>query len=144
MCLGMRIWVALAALGIGAFLARARLSKHAPSFEAALASARGARAPLVLEFSMTGCAPCRLFECTILTSPDVQDAVKRVHFVRYNVTEDAAGRDAAERLGVQAYPTVLVVGDNGREQARMEGFPAGPPGAAYFAAFLRKAARDAN
>jgi thiol:disulfide interchange protein len=137
----MRMWVLLAALGIGAYLARGRFGSHPPSFEVALKSARTARAPLVLEFSMTGCGPCRQFESTILPSPDVQAAMKGVHFVRYDVTEDDAGRTAAERLSVHAYPTVVVVGDDGRERVRMEGFPAGPPGAAYFAAFLRKAAR---
>jgi thiol:disulfide interchange protein len=136
----MRIWVALAALAIAALVARGRFSSHSPSLESALKSARGASAPLVLEFSMTGCAPCRTFESTILTSPDVQAALKSVHFVRYNVTDDTRGREAADRLDVRAYPTVVVVADNGRERFRMEGFPAGPPGAAYVAAFLRKAA----
>jgi len=137
----MRIWVVLAALGIGAFLARDRWKSHAPSFEVALKSARTVHAPLVLDFSMTGCAACRQFESTILTSPDVKEAIKRVHLVHYNISEDTAARDAAERLSVHAFPTVVVVGDNGRERVRMEGFPAGPPGAAYFATFLRKAAR---
>jgi thiol:disulfide interchange protein len=138
----MRMWLILGALALGGFLLRDRLSSRAPSFESALKSARAAHAPLVLEFSMTGCAPCRQFESTILTSPQVQQAMQRVHFVRYNITEDAAARDAGQRLAVRAFPTVLVVGDNGRERVRMEGFPAGPAGAAHFAAFLRKAAAE--
>jgi thiol:disulfide interchange protein len=141
MQIGMRLLAVLAFVAIGAFLARGRFSNGAPSLDEELRKARTVEAPLVVEFSMTGCAACRQFENTILTRPVVQEAMKQVYFVRYNVTEDAAGQDAAARLDVRAYPTVVVVGDSGKERVRMEGFPAGEPGAAYFAEFLGKAAR---
>jgi thiol:disulfide interchange protein len=141
MPISMRILAVLALLSVAAYVARGKLTRSAPPLEAALADARKVAAPLVIEFSMTGCQACRQFEDTILTRPEVQVAMKEVFFVRYNVTEDAAGRDAADRLNVHAFPTVVVVGNGGRERFRMEGFPAGPPGAAYFAAFLGKATR---
>jgi thiol:disulfide interchange protein len=129
----------LAVLAIAAFATRGKWGGRVVTLEAALKDAHKLESPLVIEFSMTGCQACQQFESTILTRPDVKKALEQVYFVRYNVTEDAAGLDAAERLKVGAFPTVVVVGDNGRERFRMEGFPAGPPGAAYFTAFLGKA-----
>jgi thiol:disulfide interchange protein len=136
----MRVWVVLLALGIGALVWRHR-ANSAPSFETALKGARQARQPLVLEFTMTGCAACRAFDDLILADPAVQAALKPVRFVKYNVTEEPPGQAAAERFDVRGYPTVIVVGDDGRARTRWEGaFQAGPVGVARFAAFLRNAA----
>jgi thiol:disulfide interchange protein len=136
----MRIWLFVVALGAGALLWRHHRSNETPGLQAALASARKAHKPLVLELSMNGCAACRAFEGTILSSPVVKDALRQVEFVRYNISDDESARAVAAQLEVQAFPTVLVVGNDGHVRKRQEGFAGGPGGPAYFADFLRRAA----
>ncbi len=122
--MSLRTVVVLLALAIGALAMRNRVSHSSQSFEATLATARTAGVTLVLEFSMTGCGACRAFERMTLAKPIVQDALKQVQFVEYNVSESAAAHALAERFNVRVYPTVIAVDAEGREHARSEGPPA--------------------
>lgn len=127
--LALLLWAALALTG-EAPLARAdqkaatpaaRRGSALPTLDEARAQAQKARRTLVLEFGAKWCQPCKEFERHVLSLPTVQKALAEVVFVRYDA-EELPGQPAARLLKVIGYPTMVAVGQDGREIDRIEGF----------------------
>ncbi len=74
---------------------------------------------LVVEFYTDWCRVCRKFEQTVLADPRVECAMKDVAFVRLDA--ERGGRAEADRLGVTAYPTFVILGPDGQPRARVRG-----------------------
>lgn len=106
-----------------------------PALDDAVAEARAAGKPLVVEFYATWCGPCKMFQAEVLPKPEVQTALGDVVFVQYD-GEDGPGIDAAARLGVNGYPTFLALDGAGEVRARKTGASKEPR---HFIAFLDRA-----
>ncbi len=96
-----------------------------PPLEEAIASARVAGKPLVIDFYTDWCKPCRMFEDKILPDARVQAALADVMFMRYDA-EKGNGIAAATRFRVDAYPTFVVIDGQGKAIARTSGAPDEP------------------
>jgi YHS domain-containing protein/thioredoxin-related protein len=91
-----------------------------PSFEHAVAEARAARRPLLVQFSGPWCSYCRQMEATTLRTPGVV-AEARERFVPVEVRNDLR-EDLAYRYGVTAVPTTLLLGPSGEVLGRHTGY----------------------
>jgi thiol-disulfide isomerase/thioredoxin len=125
--------LAPALLVAAAVVAAADEVGEAPPVDEAIAAARAASRPLVLEFSTSWCRPCRILEERLLPDPEVRAALGAISFVRYDA-ERGAGIAAAARFGVTAYPTLIAVRSDGTAGERL----VGPGSAAALAAWLRQ------
>ncbi len=96
-----------------------------PPLDTALAEARAAGKPLLVDFYTDWCKPCRVFEEKIFPDPRVQGALADVVFTRYDA-EKGEGVAAAARYGVDGYPTFVLLGAEGQVIARLSGAPAEP------------------
>ena len=93
--------------------------------EAAIAEAAHRNQSLVIELRADWCAPCVYFEKHVLTRPDVELALRKVFFVRYDI-DTPTGEMVARRLGVGAVPTFVVFDSTGVERARYSGVTNNP------------------
>lgn len=121
------LWAALALTGgpvradQKAATPAARRLPGVPTLDEARAQAQKARRTLVLEFGAKWCQPCKEFEHRVLSLPTVQRALGEVVFVRYDA-EEQPGQPAARLLKVIGYPTMVALGQDGREIDRLEGY----------------------
>lgn len=111
-------------------LAAAEAASAPPPLEQAIAEARDAGRPLLLEFSTVWCQPCQVLAERVLPDSEVQAALALVNFVQYDA-EKGAGREAARRLGVDSYPTLVAVGADGSPGDRVVGLRPPPALAAW-------------
>jgi thioredoxin-like negative regulator of GroEL len=100
--------------------ARAQPAPPPPPLEQAMRRAADAGRPLLVEFSTEWCGPCQVLAERVLPDPEVQAALAGVNFVVYDA-EKEPGRAAAARLRVSGYPTLVVLGADGREVDRVVG-----------------------
>ena len=106
---------------VGAWSVAAR-GGEAPSvaIEQAIADAKAAGHPLVLEFWTTWCEPCKTFVSDVLPDAGVQERLRGFSFVRYDA-EAQPGLAAATRYRVNSYPTFIAVDADGKERHRSSG-----------------------
>ncbi len=91
-----------------------------PPVDAAIAAAREAHAPLLLELSTSWCEPCQEMKKTVLPDPRVRRALAQVRFVSYDA-EEGPGKEAEARFGDGSFPTFVVVDGAGVERLRAGG-----------------------
>jgi thiol:disulfide interchange protein len=125
-----RGWILLALIGACAApdLDRATLPY-------AIKAARDQHRPLIIELGATWCKPCRVFEQRVLTDPRVQEAMRDVIFVRYDV-DTYRGRDAQRRTRSRGVPTVLGIDHAGFIRLKKVGTE---PTADEFLVFVKQA-----
>lgn len=116
-----------------------------PPIEEAIAAAAAAGAPLVVEIGATWCAPCRLFDRDVLPAASVRRALRRVHFVRYDV-DTPVGEAAAARFETEGVPWFFVLGADGEVLVRHGGMTGRTPAGrvAWFLELLATAERVAG
>ncbi|MEK6237379.1 MAG: thioredoxin family protein, partial [Planctomycetales bacterium] len=83
-----------------------------------LAQAAREDKPLLLYFRAPWCAPCKRFEKSSLSNPEVRAAMRDYHARQVNMDQN---RELARRLDVHGIPTVLVLDDQGRVRQRLAG-----------------------
>jgi thiol-disulfide isomerase/thioredoxin len=83
-----------------------------PPIDEMIKKAKKAGKPLVIDFYATWCAPCKVFDKDVLPREDVKKALGDVVFIKYDA-EAGTGLEAADRYGISAYPTFVVVDEAG-------------------------------
>ncbi len=86
----------------------------------ALARAVSEKKIVMIDFYTDWCGWCRQFDSSTLSNANVQRALESVVSVRLNAEKD--GREAAERFGVDGYPTILFLDASGGEVGRTRGY----------------------
>ncbi len=117
--------------------AAAPVAAGPPRLDAAVAAARAAGKPLVVEFRAEWCGACDRLDRVIDGSPELASALARVQLVRYDI-DHAPGLEVASQFEVVAVPVLLVLDRDGQERLRQTGLPA-PLNVASIEAFLTRA-----
>ncbi len=128
--------LAAALLSIAAFASAAPATGRGIPWNAdlngALAQARKAKKPVLLEFYADWCGPCQGMKQVTFQDPEVVRLSGR--FVPVRVDRDA-NRPLAKKYQVPAIPHVVVLSPEGKVVARVTGYQEPP----QFAGFLRQA-----
>jgi thiol:disulfide interchange protein len=102
---------------------------HWRTLEAAVAEARATDRPLLYDFTAEWCPPCRLMQRQVFADPQAAAEIEsRFVPVRVLDRQREEGRNAPRvdslqaRYRVNAFPTLVVAGVDGREVTRIEGF----------------------
>lgn len=89
----------------------------------AVQRARGAHRPVLIDFGATWCAACEELSHVTFTDPDVRREAERFVAVKVDATDPTEAMDALQRrYQVRGLPTVLLIGSDGREVARVTEF----------------------
>lgn len=91
------------------------------SFEQAVASAKQAGKPLVVEFSATWCGPCKLM-ARDFSKAKARQTLDLVHLVVYDGSDDEMGAALMTKLGLSSFPTLIAFDSEGHEVSRRQGY----------------------
>jgi thioredoxin:protein disulfide reductase len=123
------VGLGVAAAGVALFF----VAEHGPAIawrdfsEQALADARAARRPVLIDFQALWCLPCREMERTTFRDPDVVRAARGFATLKADVTsEDDANAALMSRFGVPGVPTYVILDAEGNERRRFVGYVAAP------------------
>ncbi|MCH7526319.1 MAG: thioredoxin family protein [Planctomycetes bacterium] len=100
-------------------------------FAAARLAAQQQGGAVLLEFTATGCRYCSQMAREVLARPDVERELTRFFPVRVNWRNEQA---LADRYGVEAVPTFVVLNDTGQPVGKLVGYQP----AEEFKAFLQR------
>jgi len=99
------------------------------TLEAGLAEARATNRPILYDFTAEWCPPCRLMQRQLFADPRAAAEIEsRFVPVRVLDRQREEGRNARwvdslqAHYRVNAFPTLIVAGMDGRESSRLEGF----------------------
>ena len=90
---------------------------------AAVASARAAGRPLLVDFAATWCVPCREFEVKVFSRPDVAAAMQRFTLLRVDVSredEDPALGTIKRKYGADTLPAIRILSSEGAFVAKTD------------------------
>lgn len=111
--------------------------------DAALASARSAGQPLLLDWYADWCISCKVIEREVLTAPTVTSQLGGYRLVRFDITESRADqRELLDRYQLFGPPAILFFGKKGDEWSDLR--VVGEISAADFADRLTRAASRQN
>ena len=122
--------VALAIAGAGLLLAPVDAGRGIAWTEfsdQALAQARGAGQPVLIDFQALWCLPCREMERTTFRDPAVVDAARGFVTLKADVTQENERTTALmSRFNVPGVPTYVLLDGRGEERRRFVGFVPAP------------------
>jgi len=90
---------------------------------AAVASARAAGRPLLVDFAASWCVPCREFEVKVFSRPDVAAAMQRFTLLRVDVSredEDPALGAIKRKYGADTLPAIRILSSDGALVAKTD------------------------
>ena len=93
--------------------------------EEILEAARKGGRPVMIDFTSRNCAPCLEMKRAVFTSRRVAESAKEFLAVRADLTDGSAAAQAlAEKFGIEAFPTIVFIGADGKERRnlRLVGF----------------------
>jgi thioredoxin:protein disulfide reductase len=87
---------------------------------AALADARAAGRPLLVDFSANWCNPCKELEVQVFSRPEIAEVMNRFTLLRVDVTRQTeAGDDLQNRYDAGTLPSVRIVSAEGKVLAKI-------------------------
>ena len=102
------------------------------NFNAALERAKTENKPVMVDFFATWCGPCRQMESQTYTDASVASELTNWISAKIDVDKN---QEVAQRFGIQAIPTTVLLEPSGKEIARESGY-LGPQ---QFVSFVKKA-----
>ncbi len=91
-------------------------------FDDALAEAAMDGKPLLLDFSAQWCPPCQTLAAEVLHAAEHETTLAGLHLVVLDA-DDPSSWELKDRYAVGGYPTVIATDAQGRELARLTGYP---------------------
>jgi len=89
------------------------------SYEQAVEQARREGKPMILDFYTVWCVYCKKLDKDVFSNRDV--AAEAARFVAVKIDGDAR-KDLARKYNVVGYPTVILIGSDGSESARVQSY----------------------
>lgn len=93
--------------------ALAKVELDMPSLAVALKQARQEGKPVLLDVSAIWCPSCRRLDSTVLSNPEVKQAIEHRYVFSRVEYESLEGEAVQQRYGVRGFPTLLVLNGNG-------------------------------
>ena len=93
--------------------------------EAVMQAARDGRRPVMIDFTSELCPPCHQMDRKVFSNQRVADAAREFIALRVDCTTlDPEKLALAEKFSIEAFPTIVFVGADGKERAnlRLVGF----------------------
>lgn len=88
--------------------------------EEGLEAARQGGRPVMIDFTSRHCAPCRDMERRVFSNQRVAGAAKDFLPLRADLSDPGAAAQAlADRYGIQAFPTIVFIGADGKERRNL-------------------------
>lgn len=87
-------------------------------YEKAVEQARGVGKPLMVDVSTSWCSACKRLDADVFSRADVAEASKAFVCVRVDGDKRA---DLVKKFKVSGYPTVVFLGQDGKELGRVRG-----------------------
>lgn len=100
-----------------------------PYTEELVEAARKGGRPVMIDFTSKACAPCLAMERNVFSNSRVANAAKEFLPLRADLTETTPANLAlAEKFNIQAFPTIVFIGGDGKEQfnLRLVGYEDAP------------------
>ena len=92
-----------------------------PPFKNALEKAKQENEPIFIDFFAVWCGPCKTLDKVTYQDPKVVEYLNSIVAVKYDAEKDE-GEVLAKRYRVKAFPTLMLVGPDGREIDRHVGY----------------------
>jgi len=89
-----------------------------------VAQAQRERKPILLEFSAVWCGPCAMFERYVLPVLQTHAVLEPFVFVRY---DESKSRELVKQFAVKAFPTFVLLDENGKLLLQHRGLFAAAP-----------------
>jgi thiol:disulfide interchange protein DsbD len=92
---------------------------------AAIADARAASRPLLIDFMASWCLPCKEFEVKVFARPDVARKMQKFTLLRVDLThedDDPAATRVRKKYGAETLPAIRVVTPDGQLLAKTDTF----------------------
>lgn len=91
-----------------------------PYSDEALEAARRGKRPVIIDFTSKNCPPCHDMERKVFTHRRVGNAARSFLPLRVDLTEvTPAEQRLAERFGIEAFPTIVFIGADGKERVNL-------------------------
>lgn len=89
----------------------------------ALAMAKANQSKVIVDVYTDWCGWCKKMDKNIYTDPKVVALSSRFVFVKLDAEDGGQGQRFASRMGVNGYPTTLILDENGRSLQTVPGYP---------------------
>lgn len=121
----MKKFLAALLIGTATMTASAQTEFRHISFDEGLAAAKQEGKLVFIDFFTSWCGPCKMMSSKTFPQKEVGDFMN-AKFIPMKMDAEKEGLELANKYGVNAYPTYVVVDADGKEVAKFSGYMDGP------------------